>query len=143
MPCKRLPAAVSAVCQTFDIEPVRPRRRQEQEAAHAIAQRTAAIDARRAAAAAALPAETPADAPSGATLLRVRLPHGGTAQRRFAPVDTLAAVYAWVDSLQDFAAWDYVLTSTYPKRELARGDATLESERLVPNAALMVISRDG
>ncbi len=35
------------------------------------------------------------------TLIRVRLPHGGSAQRRFPEDVGLTAVYDWVDSLEE------------------------------------------
>ena len=123
-------------------QPLRVCRAAEQAAADAATQRTADIAARRVAAAAALPAE--AAAVGGATaLLRLRLPSGATAQRRFAAEAAIDDVYTWVDSLEGFEVWEYVLSCSFPRREFARGEAvTLSAGGLVPNAALMVLSRD-
>lgn len=78
------------------------------------------------------------------TLIRVRLPHGGSSQRRFDEGAGVSAVYDWVDSLSDIDVWDYVITSTFPRREYSRteGSMALRDAGLVPNAAIMVIAQD-
>jgi hypothetical protein len=78
------------------------------------------------------------------TLIRVRLPHGGSSQRRFDEGAGVSAVYDWVDSLAEVDVWDYVITSTFPRREFLRseGSMTLKEAGLVPNAAIMIISQD-
>jgi UBX domain len=78
------------------------------------------------------------------TLIRVRLPHGGSSQRRFDEGAGVSAVYDWVDSLAEIDVWDYVITSTFPRREFSRseGSIALSEAGLVPNAAIMVIAQD-
>jgi hypothetical protein len=117
-------------------------RERTQAIADAKEQRTTNIAQRRAAAAASLPAEPEASAERPCSLIRVRLPNGATAQRRFGHADAVSAIYDWVDSMEAFEAWDYVLTSQYPRKEVARGDETLQDVGLVPNAALLAISND-
>lgn len=121
-----------------------PACRQEVQAAQrAKEERAEAIKRRRADKAAALP-EEPEAAPC-MTLIRVRLPNGAVSQRRFhAEEDSLARVYDFVDSLPDMMVWDYLLCSTYPRREFERDAAavTLQAAGLVPNATLMVTNRD-
>ena len=53
-------------------------------------------------------------------------------------------MYDWVDSLADIDVWDYVITSTFPRREYSRseGAVPLREAGLVPNAAIMVIAHD-
>ena len=88
-----------------------------------------------------------AEAPAGpqATLLRVRLANGSTSQRRFLISDPVVLVYDFVDSLADLSTWDYLLSSTYPRRDFPRNDTsniTFESAGLMPNATLMVTNLD-
>ena len=115
-------------------------RREQEEAEAAVQRRKDDIAQRRAHKAASSPAEPPAGAP--ASLIRVRLPNGATAQRRFEPGAPVAAVYDWVDSLEEFEAWEYALTTMHPRRELERGSESVEDAGLMPNAALLAIARD-
>jgi hypothetical protein len=128
-------------------------REAEERAAKALADRKRAVESRRAEKRAVLPPEiskspspsTPSD-PTDVTdtLLRVRLPHGTCAQRRFAVTDSLSAVYDWVDTLDEVDVLSYVLTCTFPRREFVREDGgiMLQDVGLVPNAVLMVIGQD-
>ena len=124
--------SLSSVCRE-------ERKRQEQ----AVEDRRNAVVARRAEKRAMLPAE-PGSGEEGCALIRVRLPQGVSAQRRFCSTATVGGVYDWVDALDDIDALEYVLTSTYPRREHRRADADvlLSEVGLVPNAALMVIIED-
>lgn len=124
-----------------------PRRDARAAAERAETERRAAIDRRREAASAALPPEAQRDSEAPTALLRVRLPVGTAAERRFDAGDSIARVYEWVDSLPGLAALDYVVTSTFPRREYPRdapdaAELTLAEAGLVPNAALMIVRRD-
>lgn len=120
--------------------------REEQERKlQMIEDRRNAIDERREQKRAALaPEPVVGDNSPPTTLIRVRLPHGGSAQRRFAEGAGVSAVYDWVDSLAEIDVWDYVITSTFPRREFSRdeGAVALRDAGLVPNAAIMVIAQD-
>eukprot|EP00892_Ulva_mutabilis_P010873 jgi/Ulvmu1/8158/UM040_0055.1 len=123
------------------------RRQAEQEEQRkkeqAIEDRRNAVITRREEKRAALPAE-PENSTDGCALIRVKLPQGASAQRRFRSGAAVGDVYDWVDSLDQIDAFDYVLTSTYPRREYPRAesDVLLSDVGLVPNAALMVIIED-
>ena len=110
-----------------------------------IEDRRTAIDDRRTQKLAALAPEPAAgDSCPATTLIRVRLPHGGSSQRRFDEGAGVSAVYDWVDSLAEIDVWDYVITSTFPRREFLRSEGALPLREagLVPNAAIMVIAQD-
>lgn len=118
-------------------------REEKQRKVQAIEDRQNAVIARRAEKKGALPAE-PESSGDGCALIRVKLPQGASTQRRFPSGATVGDMYDWVDSLDDIEALEYVLTSTFPRREYPRGDAgaLLSDVGLVPNAALMVIIED-
>jgi hypothetical protein len=67
--------------------------------------------------------EAPADSDSSPALtLRVRLPGGGQASRRFSPTESLDEVFGWVYSLSEMPLWapgTWTLVSAFPRRQLA------------------------
>lgn len=115
------------------------KQRREQE----IEDRRNAVINRRSQKKGLLPAEPDRNS-EGCALIRVKLPQGASTQRRFPEGATIGDMYDWVDSLDEIEAMDYVLASTYPRREHPRDDAgaLLSDVGLVPNAALMVIVED-
>ncbi|GAX73327.1 hypothetical protein CEUSTIGMA_g781.t1 [Chlamydomonas eustigma] len=75
-------------------------------------------------------------------LVRLRLPDGGSVQRRFFASDSLRLLFDFVDSLDSTTYLRYNLVSSYPKRtfnnEGAEAGITLFEAGLAPQAALFV-----
>jgi hypothetical protein len=116
-------------------------RREDEAAVAAVEKRKADIATRCAHKATELKDEAKEE--EGTTLIRVRMPSGHTAQRRFGGGEKMEVVYDWVDSLSSLHVWDYVITSSFPRREFERSlSSSLASVGLIPNAALMITSRD-
>ncbi|KAF8073204.1 PUX10 [Scenedesmus sp. PABB004] len=120
------------------------RARAEAEAAEARRlQAAASVAARRQRAAAALAPEPPPGT-EGAATIRLRLPDGANAQRRFPPGSTVGALFDWVDSLHCFDCLAYHLVCAFPKRVYERSGAALDLAEagLAPQGALFVQALD-
>ena len=97
--------------------------------------------------AAALPPEIEPGSPGGSEM-RVRLPGGGLAARRFPAGSTIDDLYLWADTLEvrgEGGDDAYELVQSYPRCVLERGGEpgarTLEEAGLAPRAALFAQSK--
>lgn len=105
--------------------------------------RATALQQRRANKRVLLPAEPPVGTPSTAAI-RIRLPDGSSAQRRFSSDQPLQAVYDFVDSLEGLQSLSYSLATTFPKVIYSSDklQQTIQQLGLAPQAAMLVQNHD-
>lgn len=127
-------------------EAERRARAEEQAEQQRIADTALCISRRREEKRSSLPAEPEANASSSGTdptptaMVRLRLPDGGSTQRRFLATHRMHHLFDFVDSLESTSYLKYNLVSSYPRKIFAReeADLTLEEAGLAPQAALFV-----
>lgn len=102
-----------------------------------------ALQQRKANKKAGLQAEPPAGS-SNTAAIRIRLPDGSTAQRRFLADQPLQVVYDFVDSLEQLTSMTYSLATTFPKVIYGSDklQQTISQLNLVPQAVMLVQPHD-
>jgi len=89
--------------------------------------------------------EEPGKSEKGCARIRLMLPSGQRIERRFWGVDTVNVVRAFLMVYFEengVGIENFQLNCNYPKKALADGDATVESEGLCPQAVIMVQDLD-